>query len=644
MNAWLYNPKNQTFETTVLENMANTNSIDIALSEEEIASETPPFASPLKRLIWFYKKYPKSVKTKEAQEHWAVITSGLDGVEYQKGANPNNGQKNVCEISAGLGNMLRVIAELLQEPSLKFQDNADPYKENERILTHLCAIISSEDNKWSWSFEQERKEAGVLKIIFKMNQLAIFLWKFMSFHFDLKYKNYYDNHWQLTVIDLKKDEFNLVSQRLKSLINFYKKYDPQKIRDPKQTSVWNRLYANLKTENTCKGAIEFFSNPQYAEYSGLALHWMKSLPLEDIRIKVFVTESLIKNLAAQKKEPNFFSKHLTELKALQGKDLDDLKETIAVEDAIELFKGYFEEFIYDEKFINDVLQLGGPELNSFLYSECLKKGIVSIPLINKSIIKEDTEAIHKILELKPDLNKKIENTPTPLKLASTCLDIEIVKLLLRSGATPNLTFSDENPLADLLENYLLNEKTALKIMDLLLEYGADPNLEIERSAAQFYYLISIIRLTLSKKHYKPAILFLENGANLTPVKNRNPNLIKSVPNGQTLLDHLRYPEDFSAPLDYLEWATDHFKDPTTWPADFPMKAIAFWLIKTLNEDTSFSLEPSEMKPVVADAITLIAQISKSDLAWLNRYILNPKRMPVTERTHKLYALILEAQK
>jgi len=99
----------------------------------------------------------------------------------------------------------------------------------------------------------------------------------------------------------------------------------------------------------------------------------------------------------------------------------------------------------------------------------------------------DLERVRELLEQNPSLVNRQSDyvayyacSGTPLRNAAAAGHLEIVKLLLASGAGPNLPTEHIAPRGHALHSAVVNGH--IEVVKLLLEHGAYPNVEIESSA------------------------------------------------------------------------------------------------------------------------------------------------------------------
>jgi hypothetical protein len=145
----LFNSKSSKFDTTKLTNIADKLRIEVGITNiEHSLPELSNSWPTLKRLIWFFHKYPKPVNSQDSTNDWALITSNLEGVEYNTGT---AGQTPVCEINPGIANMLKAVAKLVPDPKLN-SNNPDLNKANAITLTNLCKLFSTNTRKIEWQF------------------------------------------------------------------------------------------------------------------------------------------------------------------------------------------------------------------------------------------------------------------------------------------------------------------------------------------------------------------------------------------------------------------------------------------------------------------------------------------------------------
>jgi hypothetical protein len=145
--------------------------------------------TPTQSFIDFYTKYSsiKEATDPNAYNDWATVVSSIQNVNYARGS--------ICEISAGLSNMLKVIDHLL------FQTDATTLKEitNSQQLDQLCKLLSRPDFQISWkgmsasdaplSATQINTQNTNIKIVFTVKNAAesfSFTWQFLSLHFEIE--------------------------------------------------------------------------------------------------------------------------------------------------------------------------------------------------------------------------------------------------------------------------------------------------------------------------------------------------------------------------------------------------------------------------------------------------------------------------
>lgn len=141
-------------------------------------------------LIEFFKKYfkPDTAKSYGARADWMRTSSFLNnGIEYVKkaGLQGNFTEIPVCEIEAGLSNMMKVLGAFLGLPSSQNEENFIDMTP----LNTLLKLVSTEENKWEWKTSEDQivisKEKNKdVKIDFYQNEEKIFTWEFEPGHFD----------------------------------------------------------------------------------------------------------------------------------------------------------------------------------------------------------------------------------------------------------------------------------------------------------------------------------------------------------------------------------------------------------------------------------------------------------------------------
>lgn len=146
-----------------------------------------------KTVIEFYTKYPnvsdankvsqESGVTKEIKDpfqDWGILIQNLPGITYANAG--------VCELEAGLGNMLKVLNYLLLGNDKEFLK-----KTKEEQLDYLAKVLSSETFKISWKVKNNENEVVNnkdvdLTLIFTViagNNIYDFEWAFNKGHFEI---------------------------------------------------------------------------------------------------------------------------------------------------------------------------------------------------------------------------------------------------------------------------------------------------------------------------------------------------------------------------------------------------------------------------------------------------------------------------
>jgi len=201
-NAILYNPQTKEFDLEFLNGF----------------TLNPKFKD------FYTQKYKntKKIRTNQAHDDWAFVTSGLPGVSYRKGG--------VCEINAGIKNMLKVIENLVGIKT--FEELAEKFKAN-GIEVEMSYKHNVTDEKYD-------KNNEITFYINKPSSKNIeVVWKFSPGHFQIKFpetnnvslSNYIDNlqnltrlsHYntekQIIFLDIFSDEFNKSIEIIKNNIN-----------------------------------------------------------------------------------------------------------------------------------------------------------------------------------------------------------------------------------------------------------------------------------------------------------------------------------------------------------------------------------------------------------------------------------------
>ncbi len=89
----------------------------------------------------FYAQYPLETQAEKTYHDWGILVQNLEGIAYARG--------NVCEIDAGLGNMLKVLNHLLLGNNQEFLT-----KSKEEQLDYLTKVLTTEDFALSWAVKE----------------------------------------------------------------------------------------------------------------------------------------------------------------------------------------------------------------------------------------------------------------------------------------------------------------------------------------------------------------------------------------------------------------------------------------------------------------------------------------------------------
>ena len=128
----------------------------------------------------FYARHNsvETIMSDQLHHEWATVVSDLPGVQYRKPPG-----SPVCEIDAGLRNMLAVMAHLLFKGDVGFAKLSVKEK-----LDLICTKLSREGFELEWEADgdvnlEEKDKAIVLE--FEINEEAAFKWEFKPGHFDI---------------------------------------------------------------------------------------------------------------------------------------------------------------------------------------------------------------------------------------------------------------------------------------------------------------------------------------------------------------------------------------------------------------------------------------------------------------------------
>jgi hypothetical protein len=177
-NIFLYDPETQTFDSKRLENLKGVNP----------------------QLIAFYNEFDSQAKaaTSQARDSWTQIVSNLSAdansealkINYQRPL-----KTAICEISAGVSNMTKVIDHLLlsSNSTTRHWTVADK-------LDYLTQAFSTDHRKFDWRLPSGRKtninnpnQDTSQRIIFSLNEKDLFSWNFSEDHFSVESLTNYDN-------------------------------------------------------------------------------------------------------------------------------------------------------------------------------------------------------------------------------------------------------------------------------------------------------------------------------------------------------------------------------------------------------------------------------------------------------------------
>ena len=125
----------------------------------------------------------------------------------------------------------------------------------------------------------------------------------------------------------------------------------------------------------------------------------------------------------------------------------------------------------------DVLGIDLPEVKEVNLPKYSLDGFFSV------IEKGNIDKVKKYLDHGYDLNIKNDSGETPLHLASEKGYKEIVELLLKKGADPNI----KNVYAGLSPLYLASVEGHKDIVELLLKYGANPNIKSDSEETPLHW-------------------------------------------------------------------------------------------------------------------------------------------------------------
>ena len=130
--------------------------------------------------------------------------------------------------------------------------------------------------------------------------------------------------------------------------------------------------------------------------------------------------------------------------------------------------------------------------------------------LNAAIENKDTEMVKLLLEKGADINKEGKYSKTPLKVAIDNKDTEMVKLLLEKGADVNIKNKHYgNPASDLISSYKDDPDELSKLLAIMIEKGLKVNDPISNDNSTLLHFLSDYQ---DEKFDKVVELLVEKGA------------------------------------------------------------------------------------------------------------------------------------
>ena len=542
---------------------------------------------PLKRMIWFFKRYPRPTRSSRATNDWGLLTSNHEGVEYAK--------EDACEIEVGIYNMLTVVAKMTGDTKLLDILNLDQYqdaeiknkknKANARGLDRLCDLFTSDRKKLNWSIEGGANDPDRdtdIDIQFAINSIPAFTWSFERGHFEIKKIRDKSVYWHLNLHDeMLKKYFKGINVYIMKQFLDMSKFNDFGVEYP--DLFWALAYSDLITESTKRVVVtHIFSNKKRKLYD-LAFNILDQLPIDDTRIRMFVTDRIIMDIEAvpeEKKEHvdtfilsmsdqeiadsikegyvGIFNK-LKELKVIDDSSLDIAKRINSAKwllyacslGNVDIIK-YLLDLGADMYQVNDnnespiyiAAKNGHKDAVELFFErgvslEKVQKGNRSDPM-NAAISENYVDIVKYLLEKGYDLGTKY-GVRTTLSFAVDALHPETVKALLSSKQADERLKSGKEP-------YLLHQAAKqglVDILDMLINAGLEINsLKKRRKRDRLSY--APIHLAAEVGHAEVVQKLIGLGADInkknnsgdTPLhiaaKSKNPEIIRVLlENGAT---------------------------------------------------------------------------------------------------------------
>jgi ankyrin repeat protein len=274
-NFILYDEPNKTFDPEILKSISERHQLDI---DSRVGKKDN---SKKKGLIGFYERNSglDSITSIQARDDWSRrVVSGLPHVNYLK---PQGAP--VCEINAGVNNMLSVIEGLLgdfqEENSLgnisKNVTKDDPMTLASKKFDRICELFSREGFTLDWKV-RGREDKNIpqntgVKLIFSINGSPAFSWDFQGGHFVIDDLTGNQSDWRVQVGRRLALNAGKLSESTISNLPWYihkRNFDPIQ-----------KEFLKAKKNQTAK-------------------HLLFSLPLQSNENKLFAIENIFENFAS----------------------------------------------------------------------------------------------------------------------------------------------------------------------------------------------------------------------------------------------------------------------------------------------------------------------------------------------------------
>ena len=573
-------------------------------------------------MVWFYSKYPDPTQSDDARDAWARVTSDLPNVDYISGETKEEDSLNVCEVNAGLTNMMTLIAQLIPDEGLA-PNKANKNEANALALTRFCELFSTDEKKIRWISDkggQDLEKDKDIVIKFRAGGTPIFKWSFEKSHFSVTSISSAEKFWQAQL----QEELlpKLADSELKPyLMPYYvspDKYDDLVEKD--KGALWPLVYKDLYSEEKLMWAITRVLKDKKRNAYPMGWRWMNKLPIEDRRIQLFVLDRWLLDPDWLKTDP------------VIKPEFDGFMEKLKLDEAEAVVKGgYIRLFevlakkhpeILDPEKINEkwlgVAAEGGslPMLKHLLGKEGADAGNTEGDIALFEAAEEGHLNIVKYLieEKGVDVNLIAEGERNALHSSVMRGQIDVIDYLIAKGINVNPKTADSSPLYYTVSTYGGPDENRVPIIDRLIEAGADVNDDMDFPLLHFTILmgptadwiifwavrgadVNVIAEsgkatalmtalrrgteTGTKLPFTKALL--ECGA-IPEAKYKNFLSEKEgLPKIKSLIakmDKFPYPKKSPTALKYLELMRKKYANTTE--KQFPRKIVSYWMNQTLG--------------------------------------------------------------